>query len=92
MYMYGNTESALYTDDVFLPNFVGIKYSWPPHICIDFMVKSTQGWIQGGAKIGHRSPFSKGLLQRLKAIETNQMYSNDLKSFREQVLLFLVPF
>ena len=31
-----------------------------PHICIDFFVKSVQGWIQGRAKIGHGGP----LLQR----------------------------
>ena len=31
MYMYGNTESALSTEslDGYLPNLVGMKYSWP---------------------------------------------------------------
>ena len=33
-----------------------------PHICIDSCAKSTQGWIQGGAKIGPGVPFSKKLL------------------------------
>ena len=53
VYMYWNTESALTTEslDGYLPNLVGIKYSWPPHICIDFWAKSAQVWIQGRAII-----------------------------------------
>ena len=38
--------------DGYLLNLVGIKYSWPPHICIDFCAKSAQWWIQGMAIIG----------------------------------------
>ena len=34
-----------------------------PHICIDFWAKSAQGWIQGGAIIGHGGSFFKELLQ-----------------------------
>ena len=50
MKMYGNTESALTTESLYgyLPNLVGIKYSWPPHICIDFWVKSAQGGSRAG--------------------------------------------
>ena len=29
------------------------KVLMTPHICIDSWAKSAQGWIQGGAKIGH---------------------------------------
>ena len=52
--MYWNTESALITEslDGYLPNLVGIKYSWPPHICIDFWAKSAKGRIQDRAIIG----------------------------------------
>ena len=36
-----------------------------PHICIDFWVNSAQGWIQGGAKIGHGvSPSPKNFFFR----------------------------
>ena len=59
-----------------------------PYKCCCFSARSAQGWIQGGAKIGHGGP----LLQETsssdrKATATNQMHSNDL-----EVLLFLVPF
>ena len=38
-----------------------------PNICIDFWAKSAQGWIQGGAKIGHRgSPSPKNFFFRLE--------------------------
>ena len=32
------------------------KVLMTPQICIDFWAKSTQGWIQVGAKIGHLGP------------------------------------
>ena len=53
-----------------------------PHICIDFWAKSDEGWIQGGAKIGHGGP----LLQRTsssdwKATATNRMHRNYLEAF-----------
>ena len=56
MYMYWNPASALTTEslDGYLPNLLGIKYSWPPPrpICIDFWAKSTKGRIQGMSMIG----------------------------------------
>ena len=55
-----------------------------PHICIAFWSNSAQGWIQGGAKIGHGGP----LLQRIsssdqKATATNRMHSSDLEALGE---------
>ena len=72
MYMYGNTESAFTTEllDGYLPNLVGIKYSWPPHICIDFWAKSAQGRIQGRAIIGQW-----GALLQMTSLES-EGYSN----------------
>ena len=71
--------------DGYLPNLVGIKYSRPHTIVIDFLVNSAQGWIQGVAKIGHGGP----LLQRTsssdqKATATNRMHSSDLEELREK--------
>ena len=45
------------------------------------LTRSAQGWIQGGAKIGHRVPFLKktSSLDR-KATTRNQMHSNDLEA------------
>ena len=38
-----------------------------PHICIDFWDKSTKGWIQGGAIIGHGGyPSPKNFFFRLE--------------------------
>ena len=55
------------------------KVLMTPHIYIDFWAKSAQGWIQGGAKIGHGGP----LLQRTsssdrKATVTKRMHRNYL--------------
>ena len=61
--------------DGYSPNLVGIKNSWPPHICIDFWAKYAKGWIQGEAKIGHRGPlFSKNFFFRQEG------YSNKLNA------------
>ena len=51
-----------------------------PYKCCCFSARSAQGWIQGGAKIGHGGP----LLQETsssdrKATATNQMHSSDLE-------------
>ena len=51
------------------------KVCMTPYICIDFWAKSTQGWIQGGAKIGHVGfPFPKNFFFRLEG------YSNKLNA------------
>ena len=67
-----------------------------PHLWFGFTARSAQVWIQGGIKIGHGgAPSQKDLLFRLddwKTKATNRLYSNDLKSLNEEVLLFLVPF
>ena len=60
-----------------------------PHICIDSWAKSAQGWIQGGAKIGHGGP----LLQETsssdrKAKTTNQMHSSDLETCGKKCYYF----
>ena len=75
MYMYRNTESAFTTEsfDGYLPNLVEIKYSWSPHICIDFRAKSTKGRIQDRAIIGQRG----ALLQSTSPSEL-EGYSNKL--------------
>ena len=58
------------------------------------LARSTQGWIQGRAKIGDRG----GLLQESassdwKATATNQMYSNDLEACGMKCCyFFFVPF
>ena len=67
IYMYGNTELAFTTESLngYLPNLVGIKYSWPPHICIAFWAKSAQGRIQDRAIIGQLG----ALLQRTLSSE-----------------------
>ena len=52
-----------------------------PYQCCCFWVRSAQGHIQGGAKLGHGGP----LLQETsfsdrKATATNRMFSNDLEA------------
>ena len=64
-----------------LQNLVGMKCSWLHYKCCCFSARSVQGWIQGGAKIGHGGP----LIQRTsssdwKATATNRMHSNDLEA------------
>ena len=64
-----------------------------PYKCCCFSARSTQGQIQGGAKIGHGGP----LLQETsssdrKATATNQMHSNDLEACGKKCCLLLVPF
>ena len=82
VYVYVLSALTIESLDGYLPNSVGIKNSWPPHICIDFWAKSAKGRIQGRAIIRQWGAFSKGLLlQSWKATAINRMYSNDLKAF-----------
>ena len=60
-----------------------------PYKCCCFSARSAQGWIQGGAKIGHGGP----LLQETsssdrKATGTNRMHSNDLKACGKKCCYF----
>ena len=60
-----------------------------PYKCCCFSARSAQGWIQGGAKIGHGGP----LLQETsssdwKATATNQMDSNDLEACGKKCCYF----
>ena len=62
-----------------------------PHIYIDVSAKSAQGWIHGGAILGHWGTPS------LKEIFRQEGYSNKLNAYQlsrsnsEEVLLFLFP-
>ena len=65
------------------------KVLMTPHICIDSLAKSTQGWIQGRAKIGPGG----SLLQRTsssdrKATATYWMHSSDLEAFGKKYFYF----
>ena len=52
-----------------------------PHIYFGISARSTQGWIQDGAKICHGGPLLKKTSSSdPKATVTNQMHSNDLKA------------
>ena len=97
MYMYGNTESALTTEslDGYLPNLVGITYSWPPYWILGQICQGADPGQENNRSMRDPGPFSKGfLLQSWRATATNIMYSNGQwsKSIWEEVLLFLVPF
>ena len=64
-----------------------------PYKCCCFSARSAQGWIQGGAKIGHGGP----LLQETsssdqKATATNQMHSNDLEACGKKCCYFWFHF
>ena len=59
------------------------------HICIDSWAKSSQGWIQGGAKIGPGG----SLLQRTfssdwKSTATYYMHCSDLEAFGKKFCYF----
>ena len=50
--------------------------------CCCLSVRSTQGRIQGGAKIGHGGPLiQETFYSDRKATATNQMHGNDLEAF-----------
>ena len=76
MYMYWNTESALTTEslDGYLPNLVGIKYSWPAHLYWPL------GQISQGADLGHghnwsmRGPSPKDVLFRVGRLQQQTEY------------------
>ena len=60
-----------------------------PYKCCCFSARSAQGWIQGGAKIGHRG----SLLQETscsdrKATWTNRLHSNDLEACGKKCCYF----
>ena len=64
-----------------------------PYKCCCFSARSAQGWIQGGAKIGHGG--GGPLLQEtsssdLKATGTNQMHSNDPEACGKKCCYFWV--
>ena len=72
-----------------LTKLVRDKVLMTPHIYTDVWTKFAQGWIQGGAKIGHGGP----LLQRTsysdrKATATNRMHRNHLEAFRKKCCYF----
>ena len=60
-----------------------------PHTFIVFWAQSTQGWIQGGAQIGHRGPLLKrtSSLDR-KTTATNQMHRNYLEACGKKCFYF----
>ena len=82
MYMYGNTVSLYYRITKWMFTKLGKdEVFMVPYKCCCFSARSIQGWIQGGAKIGHGGP----LLQRTsdsdwKATATNRMHSNHLEA------------
>ena len=89
VYVYVLSALTIESLDGYLPNSVGIKNSWPPHICIDFWAKSAKGRIQGRAIIRQWGAFSKGLLlQSWKATAINRMHSSDLKHVGRSVVIF----
>ena len=60
-----------------------------PHICIDFWAKSAQGWIQGGAKIGHGGPlFQRTSSSDRKVTATNRMHRNYPEAFGKKCCYF----
>ena len=67
-----------------LRNLIGIKNSWPL-TC----VRSVQGRIHGGAKIGQWVPFFKNTSSSdWKATSTNRMQNNDLEACRNKCSYF----
>ena len=54
-----------------------------PYKCCCFSARSVQGWIQGGAKVGHGGPLLRlTIFSDWKATATNRMHSNDLEACR----------
>ena len=64
MYMYWNTQSALTIEllDGYLPNLVGIKYSWPRSFVLTLGPNPPRGGSRAGPKLVPGVPFSKELL------------------------------
>ena len=64
-----------------------------PHIYFGISARSTQGWIQGGAKIGHvGSPSSKNFFSRPEGYSNKPNAQQWSKSMWEQVLMCMAPF
>ena len=59
-----------------------------PYKCCCFSARSTQGRIQGGAKIGHGGPLLQETSSDRKATATNQMHSNDLEACGKKCCYF----
>ena len=60
-----------------------------PYKCCCFSARSAQGWIQGGAKIGHGGPlFQETSSSDRKATATNRMHSNDLEACGKKCCYF----
>ena len=57
-----------------------------------FSAISTQGQLQGGAKIGHGLPFFNELFFRPEGYSNKPNAKQGLRSMWDEVLLFLVPF
>ena len=61
------------------------------HMHQDVLAISTQGWIQGDAKIGHGGPLLQKTSSDRKATPTNQMHSNDLEACGMKCCCFWFP-
>ena len=60
-----------------------------PYKCCCFSYRSAQGWIQGGAKIGHGGPLlQESSSSDRKATATNRMHSNDLETCGKKCCYF----
>ena len=60
-----------------------------PHMHLGVLARSTQGWIQGRAKIGDGGLLQESASSDWKATATNQMYSNDLEACGMKCCYFL---
>ena len=64
-----------------------------PYTCCCLSARSAQGWIQGGAKIGHGgSPSSRNFFFRRESYSNKQNAQQWSRSMWEEVLMCLVPF
>ena len=60
-----------------------------PYKCCCFLARSAQGWIQGGAKIGHGGPLlQESSSSDRKATVTNRIHSNDLETCGKKCCYF----
>ena len=60
-----------------------------PNIGIDFWDKYAQGWIKGGATIGHGGPLPQITFSSdRKATATNRMHINYLEAFGKKCCYF----
>ena len=59
-----------------------------PYKCYCFLVRSPQGRIQGGAKIGHGDPLLQETSSDRKATATNGMHSSDVEACGKKCCYF----